>query len=649
MRHWWISLPTAALLAAGPAQATTVVDSLFFAALGQNPYQPGPSVSWTDRREESVQLNRTDGPTIRFPPAPSPLFVRAGVRTEGFGGISLETSFNSGRLDLRYPVASSLDIPDANAVRAGGLFSLSLGAEARALFDLGDLSLASASMFRNGGRSFGGGSGLMQPNIRTTFPTLSARLDAFYQQRNSAFIEGCGGLGFGIEKCGDIVSGDLPSFPRLQQTIASFGPQGISVLPGVLDDVGYSFGTAIPIGNYASLTINYPSVATNGGLDGATRLRSFGEQKLVELEVDVDQLISNFVLQPLLLPPLNGDFGPAKYDLLQMEASLFATIYQEFSYDPRLRVNLAFDQAVQVGNSGPVYEVNLRAGEALPQLRTLNPFAGELNVRPTYFLDGNLVSETGVGFGAGVDAKALRLRLGGLDTGYAAQASEETVFARLKLFGEQFAPEIRPIAGADFTIDLRSPFEFETADLFTSVGDTVSLLGTPGRFSVPLVGTVNGSPLDLGFRDGSLFYADGTPVPSSFAYTYATQDIFFRPDNTSPISYEGSSFEVPELLCARCFAAPLPGQPINAIILLGDGTLIKASDAAPDIALLGDGPSFFGGTDLPDGITGNRITALGPISPELRELLGLAAVPTPAAAGLFGLSLLLLGTLRRRG
>lgn len=634
-----------------------VYDQLFFTALGQNPYQPGPASSWTDRRERDIQLNRTDGPTIRFPPEPSPGFVRAGVRTEGYGGISLETNFNSGMLDIRYPVASELRVPDANSVRAGGAFSVGLSSEARSLFNIDRVNIGatSVSMFRSDGRSFGGGSSLMAPNIRTTFPSLSGRLDLFYQQRNSAFIEGCGEVPFtGIRVCGDIIKGDLPSFPRLQQTVASFGPDGIFVLPGTsAQKAGYTFGTPISLGGYADLTVNYPKVATNGGLVGPTKLSSFGEKPLVELKVDIDQIISDFVLRPSLLPPLNGDFGPAKYNLLELEGSLFATLYQQFGYDPRVRTKLRFDQWVRNGNSGPLLEVDLGAGETLDNLRLLNPFADQVNVRPTYYLDGKLVAETGIGFGAGIDAKALRLQLGPLDTGWAVEDGDETVFARVKLSGQEFVPKISAIAGRDFTIDFRSALELSDGMTTTVVGNSVTALdptGKSGRFNVPLFGVVNGDAVALGSRPGILSYADGSPVGSAYEYVTAKRDVFFRPDDASQIDYDGYAFPVPDFFCARCISALLPDPVPTAVIVLDDGTVINASDAPPDIALLLDGPSLFGGTSFGGTPTGVVIESQGPISEELRVVLGLTDVPVPAPGpfGLLGLSLVLLAATRRR-
>jgi hypothetical protein len=655
-------------MAAGPpASAAAIEQRLFFAATGQNPFQAGPAISGAQSWGISAPISRREVPALRFPPS-GPLYLEAGGRTEGVLGLNLHTAYSTGTLDLSYPMRASIAAPDANQVRLGDSFRLALAGNAPAsgVFRFSDVVSTTRAVDLGGGVRITGGSAsteLVRPAIRTTFPSLSARLDLSYEQRNAAYLQGCADALI-ARACADIGKVDLPSLGPVTQTIASLGPQGAYVLPGTSFEVGVGFGTPIPlafgVNGEPSVTVTpfYPNLATTGAMAGDNGpLQSSGSQPLIRLQARLDSLIDDYVLRPALLPTLTGSIGPGTYTLLEATGTLDATVYQEFSYDPALRVRLDFDQPMRLANGVvPFTSVEVAAGEAL-DLRAVNLRAEEVTVQPTYLLGGTLDSETGLGIGAGIDVKALRFQIAGLDTGFAFEGGLYDDVPILPLVTAAFTPTVPGIAGAPFTLDFANRFAVSEV-----VADRIEAGGI-GRATIQLGEFFDDVDAEIA-RNGRFFGADGRPILAATAEGFISydgraferpgQNIFFLAD--SDVTYD-SPYDQPglpaddlgRLFCFACLSGMLPGTEAPTVFTLADGSQVLVNAPAAAVEQASPGPSRSGGTELLFADAGGftRYTP-GDVPSQFAWLFDSATVPEPGALKLFGGALFLLGVALRR-
>lgn len=629
--------------------------TLFFNAANQNPFKAGDA--WKDSKtfDLTLPISRTEVPAFRLPSA-GPLYLEAGGRTEGKLGIQLVTQLSSGLLDLAYPMRSTITAPTADSVKLGDSFRLSLAGTAptSGVFKVGDVFSSTAAISVGDMKiNAGGGTGLVQPFIRTTFPQLSAQLNLSFEQKNSAYLQGCADA---LIKtfCKDIGTLNLPSIGPIKQTIASLDPSGIRVLPGTPFEAGVKSGEPIPVfsnplpgfGPYGTLTPTYPTLTTRGTMVSDNGpLKSNDAQSILELKVYLDRLLSDFVLTPALLPPLSGPLGPAKYTLLEATASLSANVYQNFDYQPQLGVRLDFNQPMRLASGGPAfYSITTNAGAPL-DLKPVNLFQDKVTVRPTYLLGGTLESVTGLGFEAGIDVRALRIQLGDLDSGFAFQdgASSGNIPV-VELYRNRFTPVVPEIQGDAFVLDFQqrfTSFKIEATAFGTNggarftteyLGGSSSVFGSRGRFVTADGRLVTGSDHDRPVVEGAVL----TDVP-----------IFFVSDTDILDFSNGGSTNLGRVFCYVCFDQALPTRPDATLLTLLDGTKVLANPETDPMAwlaltapapLLADAAAFDAG--------GFTAFAPGEVPPQF-QWLQTPAVPEPSAAWLMLAGLGLFGAARR--
>lgn len=634
--------------------------ALFFNAANQNPFQAGAAVSWNKTLDVAVPIRRTEVPAFRFPAA-GPLYLEAGGRTEGILGIELAAQFSSGRLDLAYPMRSTITAPTADSVKLGDSFRLSLSGRAPkgGVFDIGSVLDATAAISVGDIRinAGGGGIGLVQPFIRTTFPQLAAQLNLSYEQRNSAYLQGCADAVV-TTLCKDIGTLSLPSIGPVKQTIASVDPAGARILPGTPLEAGVDFGKPIPVfGPYGTLTPSYPTLATLGRMASDNGpLRSSASQPILELDVRLDKLLDDFVLKPALLPPLSGPLGPAQYTLLEATGSVFATVYQKFDYQPLLSVRLDFDQPMRLASgSDAFYSITTAAGTAL-DLRPVNLFRDKVTVRPTYLLGGTLTSETGLGFGAGIDLKALRIQLGSLDSGFAFQDGVRDDIPVLPLYESSFTPVVPGIQGQAFVLDFQS--RYARLDI-----DPSGFVGNGGAEAARIaIETTDGGTVTFG-KTGRFYTSDGRRVTffgEAGAVSYS-EDVRFveYEENGLPVYFvadtdfldpANGNASLGRIFCVAHCDQVLPTMPESTLLTLADGSTVYANPAATAMALLDPSalpPSVLDRTAFSAG--GFTAFAPGEVPPQF-QWLQTPAVPEPSAAWLMlaGLGVFAAGRRRRQ-
>jgi hypothetical protein len=270
-------------------------------------------------------------------------------------------------------------------------------------------------------------SNLDRGTISTQSPEISASMSAVMQLSGSITGEGC----FPLAGCASSTS-FLPTID-VNQSILSIDPNGVDLLKGILPggnpllrlslaDQGVSFSTGlgvpgfkvtnsygkpiyttlppgVPTTSLGSLGFNVPDVSTSNSGPGPT-INSFGKDKVFNVKLDLDGLLSEAIYAATDVPvafgtdiPL-GDLGNIHIDLIDIDVGPYLALSQGFEFDPKLWVDLAFSNPVnveglgwQMGWEGPWNDL---PAFAISQTTTFTP---------TFFLNAMLTNDTGLVLG----------------------------------------------------------------------------------------------------------------------------------------------------------------------------------------------------------------------------------------------------------
>ncbi|MGH3264077.1 MAG: hypothetical protein ACRDNS_19015, partial [Trebonia sp.] len=313
------------------------------------------------------------------------------------------------------------------------------------------------------------------PSLTTSNPGIGAGVDLTITNHNAVNLQGCG-TAVVVTLCHDIVSADLPSIGSATITLLSASTAGnLQILPGVPGaTITQSLPATIPLGGippFASFTIDKPDLRQNGTLAGSA-LTASKTSNIATFALDIDQLISNAALNPLLLPPLTGSVGPVSYSLLDANASLSGGLYQDLNFAGNTKVTLFFDHTVRARvngvDKGAVNALEFNAGDDVK----LSPigFLRALHVVPSFSFANNMHNSTGIALSAELDAAALSASVPGLGSiGPLVQGRVDVPLGELELYHNDFAVDMKSVTGAPFDIN----FGLNPAALGVSVRPTL--------------------------------------------------------------------------------------------------------------------------------------------------------------------------------
>jgi len=233
--------------------------------------------------------------------------------------------------------------------------------------------------------------------LNTSFASLAVSVDAVLEVSGGVVAEGCfllagckaGGSTFNIDERAPILSFNAD------------GEGGILLLGQPPSLFGYpdkadGFPFAINVADVATVTLHLPRPDASGGLDPATqKLKAMGEDDLVDLILDVDNIIATAASAPGFFGrsvdiPALGSIG---YDIINVAMGPTIDLKQEFELDPTLFVSLAFDKAVKIGDM--IVTEWVSAWDMLPAITFLDDVT---TVTPTFFVQADLQNRTLLGF-----------------------------------------------------------------------------------------------------------------------------------------------------------------------------------------------------------------------------------------------------------
>lgn len=292
--------------------------------------------------------------------------------TDGRVGLEVGIKIDSGSVDAKVSYAASLDIPDTTALTVGSTLS----------FNPNSL-LAGNNM------------------LNTTFSSMQLSVDAVMELSGSIDAEAClalagcaaGGTQFDIDERAPILGFNQD------------GEGGIEILglpPSALNlPVPDGFPASMSVGGYADVTLYLPQPDATGGLDNASNtLKAHGQDDLVDLIVDIDNIVTSAAGAPGLLggdlPPISIgalDVATFSYDIINVGMGPTIDLVQDFELDPTLWVTLAFDHEVEI--LGNLVTEFTSMWDLLPDITFLSDAT---IVTPTFFLTASLLNQTALDF-----------------------------------------------------------------------------------------------------------------------------------------------------------------------------------------------------------------------------------------------------------
>lgn len=290
----------------------------------------------------------------------------AGFRT----GIEVGLSANSGSVDSNVAFDVALDVPED--VNAGDFIQLT------------------------------GSSNLIDGSLDSTFPTLSASLSVVAEANASFRGTSCGLILGG--NCSNI--SENRSFGGTQEVI-SFNEDGeggieyfdgnrtLNALLNSVADPAQGFPVTAS-SSIASSTIYLPQPNVQAGLNADGSISGRAADDLLDYSLDVDNIVATAAGAPGAFGS-SFEFGPVEvgYNLIDVQIGPQLDLEQSFEFTPRLYVDFAFSQAVDVLGFGSVTTLTNQLWNALPQFAFTE---GVTWVTPTLFLgfEQNGVVQRGV-------------------------------------------------------------------------------------------------------------------------------------------------------------------------------------------------------------------------------------------------------------
>lgn len=400
-----------------------------------------------------------DAPT-KFLTVDTSTGLQVTAATQGKVGFELGLKIDSGSVDALVGYDVQFDVPETADITAGQFISLNAG------------------------------STLTGDSLETQFPTLEVSLGVVMEVSAQFGAAGC------LLGVCDSTSFDTGVLGGTQELISFnkdgegginyFGDSGflndaldLLVASGVVDlPTGFPAEIEIPapgLGNLATITAYLPEPNTSGGLDPTgTMLTSIGQDDLLDISIDVDNLLS------IGLIGVGGLFGGSQdlgagfsvsYDLINVEMGPQIDLVQSFEFTPTLMVDFEFSNPVNVTGFGEVTSVSGLNWDLLP---TMAFGGGITSITPTYYLGttiggplmknaGELFNQLFLDIDGNVKVDLLTATLGtpfGDETIGIGNILDESfdLFSTPALFSRRFAMAgFDPIVGASFNVQVSEP------------------------------------------------------------------------------------------------------------------------------------------------------------------------------------------------
>jgi hypothetical protein len=313
-----------------------------------------------------------------------------------------------------------------------------------------------------------------RPTFNTQFPNFSVWGEAFVAGEIGVNVE-ARGLAVDLGPLGEVCLAckGIPlrvGVPEQRFTFVEIDP-GVVRVPGLVD-VQLDQEIRLPSPADVRLQLRSPNLQVTGNLQaGGTALTGSGARPVISVLGSLDDFI------PVVGALLDGDIGPFGYTLASFDAGPTFGIYQDFRLEVTPRLQLAFSEYVQIGDS--LTRVGNFGLDEEISFRALLSGSDRLNIVPTYQLEGRFFNETGISLGVAFDLDGPTLRAGGLGTlGPLGEDTQVVNIASLPIYDESFSLHIGAITLP--RIELEKEFPALTLDEQRKMGLTAVHSVGPG-------------------------------------------------------------------------------------------------------------------------------------------------------------------------
>ena len=508
----------------GPVQALALQPLLNFAAVNQSQWASGqafvldeslgkyinPTLQWDVSSYDMFNTSPTklllNALKIDIPFLDNGLNTSAGFGTTGKLGFDMGIRATTGHVNISYPVKPSLGLPDqivsGKTFTLNSSWSLPLPGAANAITNVPINQIASIAGMGYGYLDKGdplfdqAGQRVLEikPSLKTYFPAVQAWADLALQAQGDVRVkvEGkVGALGIEFSKSWEqrVV---LPGINKNTELLRVDSQGRISIkTPGLgglgFDDVleksggvwkslkdgveynqdvnnwlAYDYPNVNP---WLHVQGHIPKVDTKGLVQAdGRRIVADGQDDLMSLSLDIPHLAG-----ALLDAPLSVTFPSTtpnlKLDLISGTSGPVASVYQNFTFDPHLvmelRSNIPISRRLTDGSwTSFSSQLDVPLGEPV-ELRTpmgtLKPLPN-LRITPVYRLENTFTNETGIALSIESDLKAITATFpspagGDLSVGPLLTVKGRVELGRLPVYKESFSINgFKAIAQADFTL-----------------------------------------------------------------------------------------------------------------------------------------------------------------------------------------------------
>ncbi len=518
-------------LSVTPTHALTLQPSLNFAAVNQSQWATGnafvldeslgkyitPTLKWDVSSYDLFNTSPTkllmQSLGINIPFLDNGLSTSAGFGSRGTLGFDLGVRATTGHVNISYPVTPTLRLPDK--IDAGKPFTLDStwgvamppAGTCALCWQLDQVTQAAGagySFLGKGDSSVGQPGKILnvgKPVFNTFFPAVQAWADLSLQASGDVRIKVEGKVGAfgievgktweqrftlpGIEKSTQLLRVDSRGQVRVKtpglgglgiDTVfdssgATWLKDGVNYEANVDNWLRFDYPTVNP---WLRVQGHIPKVDTRGSLAGDGRtLRADGQDDAIAVSLDVPHLAG-----ALLDAPLAVSFPSAppnlKLDLVSGTSGPVASVYQSFTFDPRLTMelhaNLPISRRLSNGTWTPFSTtLDVPLGEPV-QLRTPVAVAKalpNLTIKPVYRLDNTFTNETGVALSIDSNLDALTATFpspagGDLTIGPLVPVHGRVELGRLPIYKESFPiTGFAPIAQPEFALDTVSELKID--------------------------------------------------------------------------------------------------------------------------------------------------------------------------------------------